>query len=97
MAHHDTKTLASGTLVEVDERGHATLLECPWLIEVASGNPEPDFPEDCYNIVPCGARMRFDAPDGMICDHGHEFGNMERRLGPGGTEWQREEMERMGR
>lgn len=29
-------------------------LTCGWLIQVASGNPEPDFPEDCYRIIECG-------------------------------------------
>lgn len=31
-----------------------TTYTCGWLVQVANDNPEPDFPEDCYNIVECG-------------------------------------------
>lgn len=89
------RTLASGTLVEVGGDGRATLLACPWWIEVPSGNPEPDSIADTVKIVECGARMKFDAPDGERCEYGHEFGNMELRYAPGGPEWQREEQERL--
>lgn len=49
---------------------------CPWSVEVANGNPEPDFPEDCYDIVECGAKVRLldDDPTGeggWQCDNGH--------------------------
>lgn len=27
---------------------------CAWLVRKASGNPEPDSPEDCYVVVECG-------------------------------------------
>lgn len=91
----DTRVLASGRMAFVDDDGRAELVTCSWLVRVASGNPEPDSIEDTYRDVECGEPMRFDAPDGMVCDAGHEFGNMARRLGPGGTEWQREELERL--
>lgn len=35
-------------------------LTCGWLVQVASGNPEPDFPEDCYRIIPCGEAVPVD-------------------------------------
>jgi hypothetical protein len=93
--YNDWRVLASGALVDVDpDTGAASFVRCPWLIQVPNGNPEPDFPEDCYDIVECGALLRFDAPEGERCDHGHEFGNMERRCAPGGPEWQRDQMER---
>lgn len=44
---------------------------CPWLIEIASGNPEPDFPEDCYRIVECGAPVTVDQYGGWQCEAGH--------------------------
>jgi hypothetical protein len=34
---------------------------CSWLIEVASNHPEPDFPEDLYRIVECGAALTGDS------------------------------------
>jgi hypothetical protein len=67
---------------------------CPWLIEVPSGNPEPDSPSDTIKHVACGALLRPDGPDGSVCEAGHQFGNLERRLGPFGDEWEREQTER---
>ena len=95
------RALRTGRLVEVDEKGKATFLTCPWLIEVARVITEemaeagwyPDFPSDLVEIIECRGRMYADLPDGQRCEHGHEFGNMERRLGPWGTEWQREREE----
>lgn len=90
------RTLAGGWLVDVDDKGKAALLRCPWWVEVANNNPEPDSPSDCYDVVNCDARMRDGGygDDTIVCEHGHEFGGMERRLAPGGPEWQREAEER---
>lgn len=44
-----------------------TTSPCGWLIEVANGCPEPDFPEDCYDIVECGDVVPVD-------DHGEPNG-----------------------
>ena len=71
-------------------------MTCPWPIQVASGNPEPDSPEDCWVEVECGAPLHDDPPDGQRCEAGHEFGNLQRRWAPGGSEWQREQQERRG-
>ena len=64
--------LASGTLVEVDERGKAAFVGCDWAVQVASGCPEPDFPSDAWKIVDCGTRVRV-AADGetTCCEAGH--------------------------
>lgn len=34
-----------------------TTYTCGWLVQRANGNPEPDFPEDCYDIVECGGTV----------------------------------------
>lgn len=44
---------------------------CGWLVQIASNNPEPDFPEDLYHIVPCGAPLIRDDEDGWECEDGH--------------------------
>jgi hypothetical protein len=67
---------------------------CPWLIAVPSGNPEPDSPADTIAHVECGAILRPYGPDGEICEAGHEFGNLERRLAPFGEQWEAEQTER---
>jgi hypothetical protein len=45
---------------------------CHWLIEVASGNPEPDFPEDLYRTIECGAPVVFNEYGSWKCEAGHE-------------------------
>lgn len=35
---------------------------CGWLVQRASNNPEPDFPEDCYIIGECGEPVEAGAP-----------------------------------
>jgi len=45
---------------------------CPWLIEVPSNNPEPDFPEDCYRIIECGASVTVNEYGSWKCEAGHE-------------------------
>jgi hypothetical protein len=45
---------------------------CSWLIEVASNNPEPDFPEDLYRIVECGAALTVNQHGSWRCEYGHE-------------------------
>jgi hypothetical protein len=45
---------------------------CGWLIEVASGNPEPDFPEDLYRTVECGRPIEANEFGSWRCDAGHE-------------------------
>lgn len=71
------KRLASGSLVQVDEKGRATHLRCPW--HVAVRNPEPDGPDSEFFEVECGAKMvglrsegdKFDA-----CSAGHTYGGL---------------------
>lgn len=45
---------------------------CPWLVEVPSGNPEPDFPEDLYRVIECGAEVTFNEYGSWTCAAGHE-------------------------
>jgi hypothetical protein len=45
---------------------------CNWLVEVATGNPEPDFPEDLYREVECGAPVTFNKYGSWHCECGHE-------------------------
>jgi hypothetical protein len=66
---------------------------CPWLVEVPSGNPEPDSPSDCWLTVECGAPVTFDG-DAWSCEAGHGHRGVE-------AEWAadalRERAEREGR
>ena len=55
-----------GHLCTQEERG------CTWLIQVASGNPEPDFPEDLWNEIPCGGKLTINEYGSWTCEHGHE-------------------------
>lgn len=75
-----------------DESEHT----CPWMIEVASGNPEPDFPSDLVDIVECGAKIGphpdYPGVEGAtICENGHERLPMEIEYAPYGPGWQREQ------
>jgi hypothetical protein len=45
---------------------------CGWLIQVASGNPEPDFPEDLYRIIECGGKLTVNEHGSWKCEFGHE-------------------------
>lgn len=83
--------LASGHVAYVQD-GKAEVIRCGWAIEVASGNPEPDSPADCWTTVDCGEPMRDGGygDDSVVCEAGHQFGGMERRLAPGGPEWEAE-------
>lgn len=45
---------------------------CEWLIEVPSGNPEPDFPEDLYRVVECGAPITVNEFGSWRCEAGHK-------------------------
>lgn len=47
-------------------------ITCEWLIEVPSHNPEPDFPEDLYRIVACGAEVEVNDYGSWRCAAGHE-------------------------
>lgn len=75
---------------------------CQWLIEVASGNPEPDFPEDCVQIIPCGCKVEivdYRLNDGSVaqgwrCEGGHEHVPIEIALAPYGPEWERDQQDR---
>ena len=51
------RRLSSGILVEVFGNNPVKFVTCSWLIEVATGNPEPDFPSDAYRVEECGARV----------------------------------------
>ena len=70
--------------------------KCPWLIEVASGNPEPDSYADTVMLVECELPLADGGygDDTLVCEAGHEFGGMQRRYAPYGPEWQREQLER---
>lgn len=95
-----SRYLASGLLVEVDAMTRkATPVTCDWPVQVPSGNPEPDFPEDLYRIVPCGARVRRHPAypgrnDATLCEYGHDRLPCEIDLAPFGPAWQREQAER---
>jgi hypothetical protein len=68
------KVLKSGTLVWVDpETRVAEVLRCSWLVEVATGNPEPDGPEDLWRVEECGAKVKsLDGTDDHTrCERGH--------------------------
>lgn len=98
---YDLRALASGALVFVEPSGSAAPFLCDWLVQVPNGNPEPDEPADCYDIVPCGARFRahpgypgVELGAALVCDHGHDRLAIELALAPGGPEWRRETRER---
>ena len=58
--------------------------KCGWLIKVANNNPEPDFPEDCYDIVECGAKVTIREDNtGWDCEAGHEYTDMQTRYEQG--------------
>lgn len=99
----DLRELRSGTVVYVDDAGLAHPFSCSWLVQVASGNPEPDSIEDTYLLVDCGAPVRRhpDYPDAelgqaLTCDVGHDRLSMELAQAPRGPEWAREQLERAG-
>ena len=45
---------------------------CHWLIEVASGNPEPSCYEDTVRIVECDGAVTFNEHGSWKCEYGHE-------------------------
>lgn len=55
---------------------------CGWLMEVASGHPEPDFYADTVRVVECGAVAR-GGDWGWECEAGHSYVNMETRWAEG--------------
>jgi hypothetical protein len=50
---------------------------CGWLIQVPSGNPEPDFPEDLWRLVECGAELTVNEYGSWRCAAGHEHISVE--------------------
>lgn len=56
---------------------------CGWLVEVASGNPEPDCYADTVLIVECGADAVYDTDGSWECEAGHSYVSIERRWGEG--------------
>jgi hypothetical protein len=86
-------------LVDVDlASGQASPFLCDWLVEVPSGNPEPDSYRDTVREIECGGRV-FALPGweetwARVCENGHDYLGLEAELGPGGREWLREEAER---
>lgn len=52
--------------------GRLTKPTCQWLIQVASGNPEPDFLSDLWMTVECGGELTFNKYGSWKCEHGHE-------------------------
>jgi hypothetical protein len=92
-----SRFLASGLLVEVDpQTRRATPVTCDWLVEVPNGNPEPDEPSDCYDILPCGARVRRHPvhPEGTLCEGGHDRLPNHIEFAPFGPAWEREQADR---
>jgi hypothetical protein len=70
----DRVVLRSGRLADVDERGRAELVTCPWLVQVPSNHPEPDSEADCWVTRDCGApafAIDGDADAGWRCSNGH--------------------------
>jgi hypothetical protein len=45
---------------------------CPWFVRVPSGCPEPDFPEDLWSVVECGADLTVNEYGSWYCEAGHE-------------------------
>lgn len=81
--------LASGAVGFVGDRGVVERWTCSWLVRVATNNPEPDFPEDCYRDIDCGAAMLVhpDLPRSFVCRSGHERIPMDVRY-HSGREWE---------
>jgi hypothetical protein len=46
---------------------------CHWLVRVSSGNPEPDFPEDLWKEIECGAELTVNEYGSWKCAAGHEY------------------------
>lgn len=47
---------------------------CPWLIEVASGNPEPDSYADTVMTIECGSPLyKVNDARRLVCKSGHTF------------------------
>jgi hypothetical protein len=44
---------------------------CTWLIEVASGNPEPDSYADTIKHIECGAPLTTNEYGSYSCTNGH--------------------------
>jgi len=44
---------------------------CFWLVQVPSGNPEPDFPSDTWKEVECGAPLTTNEFGSWACSAGH--------------------------
>ena len=69
------RVLASGRIAIIGERGKVELATCGWLVEVPSGNPEPDSEADCWREVDCGAPLFAidgDIDAGWYCANGHQ-------------------------
>ncbi len=80
-------------------------MKCSWIIQVPSGNPEPDSEADCWQFVECGAPLTVTHhnpadtsgwSDGYRCDNGHNHLPLEMELAPGGPAWVREMRECWG-
>ena len=44
---------------------------CTWLVQVASGHPEPDFPSDLWVEIECGAAVTSNEFGSFSCEAGH--------------------------
>lgn len=72
-----------------------TIHHCPWIVQVPSGNPEPDSPADLWKEVECGAPITpTHNGQGWECDAGHSHVPLEIAWAPCGPEWEREQNER---
>jgi hypothetical protein len=93
----EMRALKCGKLVWVGEKGKAEKAVCNWLVQRPTNNPEPDFPEDCYRVEDCGARLSIHPTygmDGFVCDAGHERVPIEASWAPGGQAYVEEMLER---
>jgi hypothetical protein len=61
---------------------------CHWLIRVATNHPEPDFPEDLYRDVECGAELTVNEYGSWKCAAGHEHVSYD---DPRWAEWEAEQ------
>lgn len=89
------RTLGNGIIMELSDDGRAyRRATCHWLVEVPSGNPEPDCYEDTIRIVECDAPLTWVSESGasFTCEAGHH--HVAYTEGGADIEWAREMEER---
>ena len=63
---------------------------CTWIVQVPSGNPEPDSEADCWSYVDCGAAVT-EVGVGWECEAGHSYKGIEEESR---LDWIREQEDR---